>query len=65
MGQKLLSLAESYHQSHLYHLLGDYYLSLNQYPLAKEYYVKALSISDTINEQTIIQNKITQLPTSK
>lgn len=60
MGQKLLSLAENYHQSHLYHLLGDYYVSLKQYPMAKEYYIKALSIADTLAEQSIIQNKITQ-----
>lgn len=61
IGQKLLSLTEIYHQSHLYHLLGDYYVSLKQYPVAKEYYVKALSIADTTNEQIIIQNKIAKL----
>ncbi|MEI6118577.1 MAG: tetratricopeptide repeat protein [bacterium] len=54
-------MTETYHQSHLYHLLGDYYLSLKQYGMAKEYYVKALSIADTTNEQIIIQNKITNL----
>lgn len=60
IGQKLLSLAETYHQSSLYHLLGDYYVSLKQYPMAKEYYVKALSISDNLTEQSLLQNKITQ-----
>ncbi|MEI7557796.1 MAG: tetratricopeptide repeat protein [bacterium] len=62
MGQKLLSLSENYHQSHLYHLLGDYYLSLKQYPMAREYYLKALSISDTSDEQSLLQNKIDNLP---
>jgi Tfp pilus assembly protein PilF len=61
MGQKLLSLTETYHQSHLYHILADYYVSLKQYPMAKEYYVKALSIADTSTEQTIIQNKLTNI----
>jgi predicted negative regulator of RcsB-dependent stress response len=61
IGQKLLSLTETYHQSHLYHILGDYYVSLKQYPMAKEYYIKALSISDNLTEQTILQNKLTQV----
>ena len=61
MWPKLLSLTETYHQSHLYHLLGDYYASLKQYPMAKEYYIKALSISDTLTEQTILQNKLTNI----
>lgn len=60
MGENLLSLAEKYHQSHLYHLLGDYYTTLKQYPIAKEYYIQALSISDTMTEQSILKNKITQ-----
>ena len=56
-----MSLAETYHQSHLYHLLGDYYSSLKQYPVAKQYYVKALSICDSTTEQAILQSKITQI----
>lgn len=60
IGQKLLSLVQNYRQSHLYHLLGDYYFSLNHYPMAKEYYIQALSISDTLAEQSILQNKIIQ-----
>ena len=58
MGSKLLSLTNTYHQSHLYHLLGDYYVSVKQYPMAKEYYVKALSIADTLTEQSLLQNKL-------
>jgi len=61
IGPKLLALTQTYHQSHLYHLLGDYYSSLKQYPMAKEYYVKALSIADTMTEQEILQAKITKL----
>ena len=57
--EKLLSLTQTYHQSHLYHLLGDYYASLKQNTLAKENYVKALSISDNATEQSLLQNKIT------
>ena len=52
-------LTQNYHQSHLYHLLGDYYSSLKQYTLAKDNYIKALSISDTQAEQSILQAKIT------
>lgn len=59
IGQKLLTLTQNYHQSHLYHLLGDYYSSLKQYTLAKDNYIKALSISDTQAEQSILQAKIT------
>lgn len=60
IGTKLLSLTEKYHQSHLYHLLGDYYLSLKQIALAKESYIKALSICDDLAEQSIIKSKIEQ-----
>jgi tetratricopeptide (TPR) repeat protein len=62
MGSKLLSLSEKYHQSHLYHILGDYYAFLKQYPTAKEHYLQALSISDNATEQSILTNKITQIP---
>lgn len=58
IGEKLLSLTEKYHQSHLYHLLGDYYASLKQNTLAKENYIKALSISDNDREQSLLQSKI-------
>ena len=61
IGSKLLSLTTKYHQSHLYHLLGDYYASLKQNSMAKENYIKALSISDTATEQSILQNKINGL----
>lgn len=61
IGKQLLSLTQQYHQSHLYHLLGDYYGFLKQYPMAKEYYLKALSISDTPIEQSLLQNKITNI----
>jgi predicted negative regulator of RcsB-dependent stress response len=58
---KLLSLTEKYHQSHLYHLLGDYYVSLNLSSEAKNWYLKALSISDSLSEQSLLQTKIAQL----
>ena len=58
IGQKLISLTTTYHQSHLYHILGDYYAGLNQAAKAKESYVKALSICDNSVEQSILQNKI-------
>lgn len=60
ISKQLLSLAETYHQSHLYHLLGDYYFANKQYSLAKDTYLKALSICDNSTEQSILQNKITQ-----
>ncbi len=65
MRDTLLTLTESYHQSHLYHLLGDYYVSLKQYTLAKDTYVKALSICDNPIEQSILQNKIAQADDAK
>ena len=65
MRDTLLTLTQSYHQSHLYHLLGDYYISLKQYTLAKDTYVKALSICDDSVEQSILQNKITQADDAK
>lgn len=62
MGQNLLLLTAKYHQSHLYHLLADYYASMKQSPMAKENYLKALSISDSLPEQSLLENKIAQLP---
>ncbi len=61
VGPKLLWLITTYHQSHLYHLLGDYYFSLKQFTLAKNSYIQALSICDTPTEQAILQQKLTQL----
>ena len=61
IGEKLLYLTNIYHQSHLYHLLGDYYSSLKQYPMAKQYYVQALSICDDDTEQSLLQSKISQI----
>ncbi len=60
MRPQLLYLTEKYHQSPLYHLIGDYYYSLKQYASAKQYYVKALSICDNITEQGILQSKLTK-----
>ncbi len=62
VGQKLISLSQTYHQSHLYHLLGDYYLLNHDYSLAKDTYIKALSICDDTSEQKILTAKIDQLP---
>lgn len=58
VGQKIISLTTTYHQSHLYHILGDYYSGLNQSAMAKQSYIKALSICDTTTEQEMLQNKI-------
>ena len=58
IGSKLIMLTNKYHQSHLYHLLGDYYASLKQYTMAKENYVKALSISNDPTEQSLLHEKI-------
>jgi Tfp pilus assembly protein PilF len=54
-------LTEKYKQSHLYHILGDYYEQVSQYTLAKESYVQALSICEQVSEQTILKNKISLL----
>jgi len=61
IGTKLLALTATYHQSHLYHLLGDYYVAAKQPALAKDAYAKALAICDTSIEQTVLQNKLSKL----
>lgn len=60
-----MTLSERYHQSYLYHMLGDHYLAAKQYALAKDTYVKALSICDNPTEQSILQNKIAQATSAK
>lgn len=58
IGTEIVSLSQKYQQSHLYHLLGDYYAELKQTSLAKDAYAKALTICDNLSEQTIIQHKL-------
>jgi len=57
---KLLSLTQTYQQSHLYHVLGDYYAELWQTTLAREAYVRALSISESLAEQKLIKEKMSK-----
>ncbi len=64
IGDQLLSLTSKYQQSHLYHALGSYYASIAQIQMAKEAYVKALSISDDLKEQEVLKNKIASLAVS-
>jgi hypothetical protein len=45
--------------------LGDYYSQGKQYTVAKETYVKALSICEQLSEQTILKNKISLLEDKK
>jgi len=58
-------LTQKYKQSHLYHILGDYYTQNKQYATAKETYVQALSICEQVSEQTILKNKISLLEDTK
>lgn len=61
IGEKIIILTQKYKQSHLYHILGDYYTQNKQYATAKETYVQALSICEQVSEQTILKNKISLL----
>ena len=61
IGQQIVLLAQNYHQSYIYHILGDYYMQTKSLTQAKEAYLKALSIADTSNEQTILTTKIQSL----
>jgi len=55
---QLLNLSQKYSQSYLFQILWDIYYQENSLNEAKKYYSKALAISNEINEQTIIQNKL-------
>lgn len=65
IGENILTLTQKYKQSHLYHILGDYYSQQKQYTVAKETYVQALSICEQLSEQTILKNKINLLEDKK
>ena len=65
IGEKIITLTQKYKQSHLYHILGDYYIELKQYEMAKKTYVQALSICEQVSEQTILKNKISLLEDTK
>ena len=59
---ELIKLADTYKQSYLYHILGDYYFIHQKNPTkAKENYVKALGLTDDLNEKTILNQKLTNL----
>lgn len=58
IASSLLYLSTRYHQSYLYHVLGDYYVSTHQYAKAKEAYTQWLSISDEPNEEAILNDKL-------
>lgn len=57
----LLYLSTRYHQSYLYHVLGDYYTFSKEYAQAKEAYSKALNICDDANEEILLQNNLAKV----
>ena len=58
LARPLLYLSTRYHQSYLYHVLGDYYVINKQYSQAKEAYSRALTLCDDANEEILLQNKL-------
>ena len=61
MADNLLYLSHSYHQTYLFHVLGDYYFQNQQFALAKDAYSQALSICSEPNEETILKDKIAKV----
>lgn len=55
---KLLYLSDRYPQWYIFHALGDYYLHQNDWQQAKQYYLKAVSITTSEMEKTIIRKKL-------
>lgn len=57
---KLLYLSDHYPQSYIFHALWDYYLSQNDTQQSKQYYLKAVSMTDSEIEKSIIRQKMMQ-----
>lgn len=57
----LIHLASTYHQSYMYHLLGDYYQNILDTQKEKEAYTQALSFSHDPEEVTLLKDKITAI----
>ncbi len=57
----LINLANTYKQSYLYHMLGDYYTSKTDKQSAKENYAKALSLTNDANEEMILKEKLSTI----
>ncbi|MFZ2151113.1 MAG: hypothetical protein WAZ12_05345 [Candidatus Absconditicoccaceae bacterium] len=55
---KLLYISQHYKQGYIYHALGDYYNSQKDVEQAKEYYLKAVSMTTSEIEKTIIRKKL-------
>jgi len=57
---KLLYLADRYPQSYIYHALWDYYLRQKDMEKSKENYLKAVWMTTSPIEKSIIRNKLVQ-----
>lgn len=55
---KLLYLSERYPQWYIFHALGDYYLNQRDVQQAKQYYIKAVSLTTSEIEKNIIRKKL-------
>ena len=55
---KLLYLSERYKQWYIYHALWDYYVIQKDLQQAKQYYIKAVSMTSNEIEKTIIRKKL-------
>ena len=55
---KLMILTQSYNQSYLFHALWDYYFYNNDYQNAKEYYIKAISMTDNKQEEKLLKDRL-------
>jgi len=59
--KKLLYIAKYYPQSYIFHTLWDLYRKKNNLEKAKNYYIKAVSITAESGEQIILQWKISEV----
>lgn len=59
--EHLLYLAENYPQASLYQALGDYYKKNNQKSLAKQYYLKSISMTDDSVQETLLRSLLSDV----
>ena len=58
IASKLLYLSNTYHQSFLFHVVGDYYFQNKEYDFAKDAYTQALQGTTLANEKVLLTDKL-------
>lgn len=59
--ENLLYLSQNYPSSSIYQALGDYYKSINEKEKSKEYYIKAISLSENSTQKSLMEDYIMNL----